>query len=422
MRIGVKILLLIILAGTITWGWYKLAFDPGYVMVQLHNVTLETSLVFAILFLGLSWAVLYLAIKLLGWPFLALSKRARRNSKKRLSHGLLAFYEGRYPRAIRYLSKAASHAELKAPALLVLAQAAYAHGEYERAFTALDQIKEEASDAAIALRACFLADQEKVHEAIALLKDYSKNGKLPPSASKTLIALALRVGDHEAALESVGSLQKNRSLATQTLFDLQSRVFSAVLLNAPDMDQLNALWNGISRAQRRLPELLQAYARRAVTLGQPLAGISELEAGLRKQWSETLALCYGELGDAEAALRLRNAESWLKLHPDSHALLLALGRLCCVEGLWGKAQVYLERALEMHETSSGWEALAECYQGQDSLHAALICYQNALRVARGEPSQPIDPSSERKLAVTQAAMTEERSEHGVPRLGGSVKS
>ena len=76
--------------------------------------------------------------------------------------------------------------------------------------------------------------------------------------------------------------------------------------------RLNALWSGLSRTQRRAPEAVAAYARRAAALGQMLAAMSEIEAALRKEWSELVIRAYGELGPAETETRLRHAEAWLR--------------------------------------------------------------------------------------------------------------
>ena len=52
------------------------------------------------------------------------------------------------------------------------------------------------------------------------------------------------------------------------------------------------------------------------------------------------------------------AESWLRRQPRDAALLLALGRLCRCQQLWGKAESYLEASLSVDSTRAAHVELA----------------------------------------------------------------
>ena len=116
--------------------------------------------------------------------------------------------------------------------------------------------------------------------------------------------------------------------------------------------------------------------------------MSEIESGLRREWSEPLVRAYGELGPAEASTRLRQAEGWLAAQPNSASLLLTLGRLCNQNELWGKARGYLTRALAVEPDALAWEALGDTCAGQGDMAAAQAAYGNALRAGRGETAGP----------------------------------
>jgi HemY protein len=196
-------------------------------------------------------------------------------------------------------------------------------------------------------------------------------------------------------------------------------VLAAALAAAPDRERLDALWSGLAKAQRRQPETIAAYARRAAELGQVLAGMSEIESGLRRAWSEALIVRYGELGPAEVEARLRCAEGWIAAQPNSPGLALTLGRLCNQCKLWGKARGYLEHGIQIEESPALWEALGDCSSGRGDAEAAARCYQNALCAARGAPTAALPPPPATDLS-TRALIAEERSEHGVPRLPGAL--
>jgi HemY protein len=418
-RIWFGILLLLALAAAAAFGWHWLASDPGYVMVRVRGTTLETSLVFAIVALLVIMGVVSLVLRSARWPFRAWGRAYRRRGRERLASGITALVEGRYSNAERDLAKASTHTALRGPALIALAQSAHERGAEDRANEALDKVGGAAAGAALALRARFLIENGRPAEAVSLLKARAADVALPPRAQRLLVEAALASGDARSALDALPALARTQSLAPDDQLALDTRTFAAALAAAPDPASLNALWNSASRNQRRRPELIAAFARRAAAQGQVLAAMDEIESAERREWNDALALAYADLGPAELAARTRKAEGWLTVAPNSAALATALGRLCAQQSLWGKSQQYLERALAIEETPLAWETLGECYQGSNDPATASVCYANALRLARGEPTVTVGTQALRGPVDTRALAFEERSEHGVPRLPGA---
>lgn len=418
MRLWLGVLVLLALAAAAAFGWHWLASDPGYVMVRVRGTTLETSLVFALVALLVAWGVVSILVRVARWPFIAWGRAYRRRGRERLAGGLTALVEGRYAQAERDLAKASNHAALRGPALLALAQSAHERGAGAQASEALDRIGGDAEMAALALRARFLIDDGRAAEALSLLKARAASGPLPPRALRLLIEAALATGDTRAALDALPSLARTQSLGADDQLALDTRTLAAALAAAPDATSLNTLWNGASRAQRKRPELIAAFAHRSAELGQVLAAMDEIESAERREWNDALALAYADLGPAELAARTRKAESWLSVAPNSAALATALGRLCALQSLWGKSEQYLERALAIEETPLAWETLGDCYAGSNDAVTASACYANALRLLRGESTVAVGARAPRGPVDTRALVFEERSEHGVPRLPG----
>ncbi|HEV7491238.1 MAG TPA: heme biosynthesis HemY N-terminal domain-containing protein [Rhodanobacteraceae bacterium] len=418
MRIWFGVLVLLVLAAAAAFGWHWLASDPGYVMVRMRGTTLETSLVFAVVVLLIAWGVLSILVRFARWPFSAWGRVYRRRGRERLASGLTALVEGRYAHAERDLAKASNHTALRGPALLALAQSAHERGAEARASEALQKVEGSSEAAALALRARFLIENGNPGEALSLLKSRAASGTLPPRALRLLIEAALASGDTRAALDAMPALARSQSLAPDDQIALDTRILAAALATTPDTASLNSLWNGATRAQRRRPELIAAFAHRSAELGQVLAAMDEIESAERREWNDALALAYADLGPAELAARTRKAEGWLSIAPNSAALATALGRLCAQQSLWGKSEQYLERALAIEESPLAWETLGDCYAGSNDAATALTCYANALRLARGESTVPIGAQALRGPVDTRALVFEERSEHGVPRLPG----
>jgi HemY protein len=401
------------------FGWHWLADDPGYLLLRLRGTTVETTLVFAVLALVVAWILAALLWRLLRWPLRGWQQRVRKKSRERLARGLTALTEGRYAHAEKELLKATHYVELRAPALLAAARAALAQGEAERVDAALNEAGEAAPAAALALRARLLREQGRLTDAYALLKPVAQGGALAPAAWHEYIEAALAAGDAEAARGALAALAKTQSLPPQRFAALETRVLSAAFATQRSADAANALWASLSRAQRRAPDTLAAYARRVAALGQPLPGMSEIEAGLRKEWNDTLVQAYAELGPADAAARMRTAEGWLPAHPNSAPLLTTLGRLCVQCELWGKARDYLQRALGIAESALAWQALGDAFSGENEAASAARCYRNALKLAAGDATEAIPQRGPRLSVDTKASVIEERSEHGVPRLPGA---
>jgi len=417
MRLWRTVLLLLLVALVAAFGWHWLAADPGYVQVRLRGTVVETSFVVAFAALLLAWALLGLAWALLRWPFRAWGRTRRRRGRERLAAGLTAFAEGDYPQAERDLARAAAHDAFRTPALLVSARAALERGLPERAAQALDAVGDGAgARAGEATRARFLVEAGRHAEALDLLKPKAATHALPPLGWRMLIESALAEGDTQAALDALAPLARSQSLAPAAQAALETRVLSAALAAAPDATRLNALWGAATRAQRRRPALVAAFARRAAALGQTLAAMDEIEAAQRREWSDALAAAYGELGAAEAGARLRRAEEWLALAPNSVPLLTTLARLYLLDAQPGKAEEAVERALGLGESAAAWEVLGDCRSAVDDAAGGCVAYANALRVQRGEATVPVPPLGERAALDTRPIAFEERSEHGVPRL------
>jgi HemY protein len=416
MRYWLAGLLLVIAMLAAAVGYHWLASDPGYVLVRLGNTHYETTAVVAVVALVVLWALVGVIWRLARWPLRLWFRRVRKKSRERLANGLVALAEGRYLRAEKELARATQYRELRAPAMLATARAALALGEIARADAALDEAAETAPGAALALRARLKRERGEHAEAYRLLAGEARTATLVPAAWVEFIEAALATGDVVAATNALVPLARAQALPPATFAALEARVLAAALAAQRSADGLNAQWAQLSRAQRRVPAALAAYARRVAALGQPLSGMSEIEGYLRKDWSEPVVQAYAELAGADTGARLRQAEGWLKQHPNSVVLLVALGRLCVAGRLWGKAREYLERALAISETAATWEALGDCHAGEGSHALAEHCYRNALRLARGETSEPLPGSVPRLGLDTTAAVIEERSEHGVPRL------
>ena len=408
-------LLLLIVAVAAAWGWHALALDPGEVRLRFAGWRVETSFVFGVIAALLLWAILSLIFRAVFWPGRALRRRALQRGHERIAEGLIAAAEGRHAQAAKSLERAAHVQALQVPALLERARSAHRRGDAEQASAALDEAAALAPQAALALRARFLLDDDQNADALALLKDAMAKAPLPPAALRSLIEAAGRSGDSATALAALSAYTKTHALADADFTELETDTLAAALTNAPRADALAGIWSRLNRAQRQREPLVIAYARRTAALGQPLPAMGEIESALRRDWSENLVRAYAELGPSDVAARLRQAEGWIAAQPNSAGLMLTLGRLCNQSELWGKAREYLGRGLAIAPDAQLWEALGDACVGLKDEDTAQRAYRNALRAARGEKTESL-PDTLRGTLDTRASVVEQRSAHGVPTL------
>jgi HemY protein len=410
------ILLLVIVAALAAFGWHWVAEDPGYVLLRLRGWRVETTVVAAVLILLLAWGALTALWRLLRWPFGAFSRRHRRLSQQRLGEGLVALIEGRHGDAERDLNRASRLESLRGPALLASAEAASRRGEHGRALEALNQAAQSSPQAARVLRASVLRRDGKSAEALALLTPESDKGTLSPGGWRELVLAALVNGDLRRARAALDPLQKSGTLGSRAYAALETQVLVATIHAAADGAALNTLWSQLPKAQRRVPAVIDAYARRAASFGLTLPAMDEVESALRREWSPLLIETYGTLPGDDIEARLRRAESWLDAHPNDANLLLTLGRMCVRLKLWGKARQHLERSLALAPGAAAWEALGDAFAGQGDSAQAQRCYRNALAFGRGEAVTPLVQAARTNQPDTHPIAIEERDVHGVPRL------
>lgn len=76
--------------------------------------------------------------------------------------------------------------------------------------------------------------------------------------------------------------------------------------------------------------------------------------------------------------RIAQAERWLQQRPEDAGLLLALGRMCVRQRLWGKAQSYLEASLAVEDSQAGHLELARLDDRLERVDEANRHYRAAI--------------------------------------------
>jgi HemY protein len=413
-----RLLALLALAALGAFAWHGLSADPGYVLVTLRGWSLETTVVVALAALALAYVALKAMVWLLRLPFRAWRRHARKVARERLAGGLVALHEGRWSRAENLLTRAASDPTHRLPALLAALRAADARGDRDSAQDLRRRLceREDAPELAI-----YDAEQQLGRDqpaaALAALDAAGTGTGAPPRALELRMRALVRLGRAHEAMALLPALRQSQLLEGAALDAFEAELGAAAMLQAADAAELAQRWDATSRGQRAQAGVVDAYATRAAALGLEEQAAAAIEHALKRHWSEALARRYGLLPRGRRSSPLKAGEAWLKAQPNSPSLLLALGRLCREESLWGKAEDYLHRALAQGAGAEAWEELGQVHAAQRDDARARHAYANALRRARGEPAAPMPGRGLREM-IQDEAVAEERSAMGVPRLPG----
>jgi HemY protein len=413
-RILLGLLAAALLAALAIWA---IGTDPGYVYIQRGQRTVETSLVFALLAVVVLWLLAWLAGWLLRWPLRAMRARARRRGHQQYTRGMLALAEGRPKRAENLLLGATRLRSLRLPALLGALGAARARGDAARHGELLQRLAEtgEGDVAASVLRAQAELEDGRAGAAIELLTPLDQAQRLPPAGVRTLVAALTARGRARESLAMLARLRKAQAGAPAQMEAFEADVLAQALEQCTDAVNLRSLWAELSRAQRKSAPVAVAFARRAAALG--LGDVAdEVESVLEAQWSDRVVEAWSRLPTGDRAQRIGRAEAWLKDHPASHGLMLALGRLCREGELWSKAEDYLRRALANGAGAAAWEELGLLYAAQRDSERAQRAFTNALAVARGEEPGALGARHGRDDVAAPLPAPEVRNQHGVPVL------
>ena len=363
------LLVLAVLAVAVALG---ARLNDGYVLLVLPPWRAEVSLNLMVLVIFAGFCVFYFLLRslalTLGMPARVSHWRARRQKEKAaqvFQDAVRLLFEGRFGQALKRAGEANAAGTAPGLSALIAARAAQRMRESEKqqgwlARAMIDDPKTEA--ATLMLEAEMANEDRRFADALAAL------ARLQGKQGRHIAALRLElrarqgIGDWEGVLKLVRQLAKRDALAPEVVRELRAQAHLANIA-----------------ARAASPEALKTYLRQlpAEELGQRVAlaaaralvaqGADDfaqqlietrLDAAGQDDWQSELAALYGRLSGGDQTARIARADGWLRQHPMDAQLLLALGRMCRRQRLWGKARTYLEASLSVAKTAEAHLELA----------------------------------------------------------------
>lgn len=385
MRLGVVLLIALALGAL---GAHWLLGDQGYVLIDIRGWTVETSvpgLVVALI-------VLYLAVRLLVWLLRAPRRMGRavgdfreKRAIKRLDHAFAAIAEGKWSRGERLLGRS-TRGPVSLAGYLSAARAAQAQDAVERRDEWLRLAYEadpEAAPAVLLTQAELQRDHGQLEQALATLHQLETISPGHPRGLALHAQVLERLADWAGLEALMPQLRSRKALDGDALLALEVRIAQAQLAAAADAAALDARWQSLGRELKKQPAMLAAYARQALRVGAADQAEPVLRKALKSSWAPELVAAYGRLETSDPSAQLTQAEKWLNERPEDAVLLLACGRLCLKNQLWGKARSYLETSLAIRPDPETWQIFGELLVQLGESGAASEAFRQGLAAASG---------------------------------------
>lgn len=364
--------------------------NPGYVVLAYPPYRFEMSLSLFVLALLAGFVLGYLALQLLfaalrlpGYVRVFRAERAKIKGRTAMMEALGAFFEGRYQAAERSAAQAMELGEESGIIPIIAARAAHELREFKKrdAYLAAAEGKTVGESTMRLVAATkFNLDQRQPLAALSSLKELRDSGVRGHVGALHLeLRAQQQARNWDAVLDVVNQLEKRDALDAASASQIRQQAWLEKLReHAQDADSLRALWQSVPSEFRRRSRVAATAARAMMRMGEGKYAQQILSDGLNAQWDGELIALYGDCVAGDVVAQIEQAEKWLRKHTQDAGLLLALGKLCLHQGLWGKAQNYLEASVSVAPSRAAYTALGKLAEKLDKHDVAFKYFQQAM--------------------------------------------
>lgn len=363
-------------------------WNTGYVLLVLPPYRVELSLNLLIVIAAAGFAAGYALLRFVAATVRLPREvrayrvaRRRENAQALLTEALREFFAGRYGRAEKAAAASLELGEHPGLAGVLAARAAHELRAWERRDGYLARAAASAEDdvARIVTEAELLLEAQRHVEALERLKQLPRRHT---AALRLELKAQQQARNWEQVLDLVEALRRRNAFdATQAEQVRRVALAENLKRKALDTRALEEAWSKVPASDRGDRRVATAAAQCFIALGGCDKAHRIIEDALEAGWDSELVGLYAEGEGGDSVKRIERAEAWLERHPDDAALLLTLGRLCAGQGLWGKAQSYLDASLAIEPTGSAHLAAARLQERLGNAETARRHYRESLDLA-----------------------------------------
>jgi HemY protein len=347
------------------------ANNPGFVLLVYPPYRIELSLTLFVLcllallvFVYFSMRLMIAVINLPNHVRAFREQSALSKGRTAMMEALTAFFEGRYAAAEKAAVRAMESGEQSGINPIIAARSAHELREFDKrdrylASTAGKSVGE--STMRLIAQTEFMLDQKQPQLALDSLKELSAKGM-----HKHVGALQLELKAQQQAhnwdgvLAVVTQLEKRSAIHDVVARQIRQHAWLEKLrAQTEDLKTLQMLWKNIPDEFKQRPQIAALAASNFIKLKDCKSAQQLLTDSLNAQWDSELVTIFGDCQGDSVVSQIEQAEKWLKVHSHDAGLLLALGKLCLHQNLWGKAQSYLDASNSLTPSRAAYTALAQ---------------------------------------------------------------
>ncbi|MBR9792185.1 MAG: heme biosynthesis protein [Gammaproteobacteria bacterium] len=366
----------------------SLVGDKGYVMIQMGNLVVETSVVALgiMIFIGLVGWIIISTLLSRTWRLTKLSgswfgNRSRRKTQKAFYRSIQALAEGDWDAATKAADQA-ENGEFDGVNYLVSAQAAVARGRKDTAERKLNEAADYESSALAArvtLARMALAEGQP-GDALKELAQLSDKQQASAPAIKLKVQALAESNQWAQLEEELGNYKKmlgddyakwSKQIAKGRLAEVASKQGAIAL---------KSFWDNLPRKQRNDIGYQAAYAEQLLAQGMHQeAQTVLLDWQKRGPQPQLLPLLKG-LQLPNPAPAIKALEKWIKADDENHELYMVLGYVAYNAGDNMLADKALQKAMKLNPTQEGLLLLAEINEKANNRESAMAFYKQSLNL------------------------------------------
>jgi HemY protein len=368
------------------------AHNPGYVQVVYPPYKMEMSLtLFVLSLLGIfvlgyfTVRLLLAAVNLPAYVRAFREDRAQSKGRTAMMEALIAFFEGRYSAAENSAVRAMELGETSGLNPIVAARAAHELREFDKRDAYLaDAENKTVGESTMRLMAKteFQLDQKQPQSALGSLKELNDTSKRKHIGALTLeLKAQQQAGNWDAVIDVSTQLEKRKAIDATLSIQLRQRAWLEKLrTQAHDIESLRILWKSIPNEFKSRPKIAAMAAQSFLKMRDSASASKLIVDSLNTQWDSDLVTQYGDCLSDNVTAQIDQAERWLQTHTDDAGLLLALGKLCLQQRLWGKAQSYLDASISLHPSQAAYNSLGKLAEKLGKKEDAFNYYHLAMEL------------------------------------------
>lgn len=368
--------------------------NPAYVLLVYPPYRVEVSFTLFIALLLLTFVSGYglvrLIVGVLQLPTYARKfrfDRVQANIRKLLNEELGAFFEGRYADAEKAATRAMKLGDISDFHPIIAARSAHELREYKKRDAYLSAAEgKKSGDTTMRLMTTgkFLLDQHDARGALDALKELRDSGvKNHLGALSLELKANQQAGNWDEVLNVLYQLEKRAGIDATQVSQLRQQAWLGKIRQQNDLKGLTSCLKNIPADFKRRGKIAAAAARALIQHGGDSLAQQLLTDSLNAQWDSELVALYGDCQSGDVVAQIKQAEKWLAQNNQDAGLLLALGKLCLHQKLWGKAQNYLDASISIAPSHAAYTALGELAERLGKSGEALRYRQHAMALKAG---------------------------------------